>query len=1252
MHRISQRCCRPSQSGEVAIRNSIVRRTTTKDILAVSFLLLISAIVYNHLLNFGVHSNADWSFRFAHTLKDNLQPSIWLSNSDFGAVNITLWRFPLDIFFGFLSLAGFASSRADFFLVFLPLAITSSLAPYIFLRLYVENRIAAIFGSLIFCYNTYYLAISTQGQMLLALAGNFALLGIASYVLWSRKHELIYLIGAGVALAAAGYEDFRLVYLSIAVIAALYLYRLLVLKEDSLNWRAIYQHAIFFGILLGLNFFWLMPSMAAGGISGDAALNRSLFGNQFWNLPNSLSLTHPFWNGTLPQWFVVQPIKYIAWIVPGIVLLALIINRRRNDAAFWAIVAVVGVFLGKQVGQPLGGIYPWLFAHVPGFNAFREPTKFYFFIAIGYAVLIALVLEVLISFTTKRYIYVYYLVCLLLALVTVKNVWPVVTGAVQGLYQNKSIPSDYKILNSFLARQKGFFRTYWIPTTSAWGVYSNQQPRISGRIVGSVWAPFTTPLLVGKDDQNQQRIVDILADKFSSRLLGDASVRYVIVPSRDIANNDDFFSQYGDDRQYFINALNQVSFLRRINIGTRQLAIYQNTSMRPYISASSSVYGLHSAAEISGQLPLLTQTFAQDFYIPTKQSTDRAGTGFLSSLFDTQVGDPNGGGELRQRATLPANTTLYVDQNTDDLFYSVRRGALRLYTQHIGGLKLNGRAVDGGQSVTQVARVGLSDASGYYIGSGSQLQWVNPAQPGRQWLGRVRGPTTIYAALHRNALGDSSFEQGLWQPKVKDCNDYDKQAAISMSLGTGVATNGEQSLQLESTNHTACTSQQNIAVRAGMAYLFKFDYRNFGGQKAGYKLSFNDPKRTAISQDLWVNSSGWRTLMRAVDVPAGATRASLQLFGYPDENFNNDSFTFYDNFRLSELRPQLVVPAAGSGFRKIALPAEQVTFTYRDTGYPMRNLIPNPSFERGLWQKTVGDCHDYDSRPQINMKLDSATASSGSSSLELDASRHTACTGPAQPIPVTANSTYLLSFDYQSPNGSSASYYVSFDDPAKTAVSKTIEIKGKTWQHYVTSLQVPGGTSALALAVYASPGSSPAVVRYDNFKLVEIPDVLHHYYLVTQPRQAIIPPRRIRYRSINPSKKVIHVSGATTPFYLVMSEAYNPSWRLELVSGLHSWSPFTQVDAVPAASHVDLNDFENGWYVNPARLCKDHVASCTHNADGSYNLSLVAEFAPQRWFYFGAVVSGLTLIVCVGSVAYYYKKACHGREGTHYVARR
>jgi hypothetical protein len=92
----------------------------------------------------------------------------------------------------------------------------------------------------------------------------------------------------------------------------------------------------------------------------------------------------------------------------------------------------------------------------------------------------------------------------------------------------------------------------------------------------------------------QGQIVDVLKENFSNQLLNVSSIKYVIVPIEDTASDDDFFIDYGgaqnpNIRQWYIDQLNQISWLKKIDIGTTDLVVYENENYRPHIYTTASL---------------------------------------------------------------------------------------------------------------------------------------------------------------------------------------------------------------------------------------------------------------------------------------------------------------------------------------------------------------------------------------------------------------------------------------------------------------------------------------------------------------------------------------------------------------------------------------------------------------------------------------------------------------------------------------
>jgi len=108
-------------------------------------------------------------------------------------------------------------------------------------------------------------------------------------------------------------------------------------------------------------------------------------------------------------------------------------------------------------------------------------------------------------------------------------------------------------------------------------------------------------------------------------------------------------------------------------------------------------------------------------------------------------------------------------------------------------------------------------------------------------------------------------------------------------------------------------------------------------------------------------------------------------------------------------------------------------------------------------------------------------------------------------------------------------------------------------------------------------------------------------------------------------------------------------WETWLASQEGSRLPrFARNDSVvqiPEENHLMANGYANSWVVDTDKICAptspqsspqtgEEASLCVKNADGTYDLELVVEFWPQRLFYIGLGISGLTLLSCLGYLGY------------------
>lgn len=358
-------------------------------------------------------------------------------------------------------------------------------------------------------------------------------------------------------------------------------------------------------------------------------------------------------------------------------------------------------------------------------------------------------------------------------------------------------------------------------------------------------------------------------------------------------------------------------------------------------------------------------------------------------------------------------------------------------------------------------------------------------------------------------------------------------------------------------------------------------------------------------------------------------------------------YTRNGNTITLSVRPQQGSKSSGSTPIPLDVPeGETITVSYKDPAFSYKNLIPNPSFEQGLWQKAVHDCNNYDQHPMIGMRTITA-GTNGSKALELTATRHTACTGPEE-VAVNAGQHYLLHMDYASMGGRYAGYQVSFNDEQLTTTGKRLPDSRGQWTPLTTEFVAPTGASKARIWLYAYPDNAPGksgVARYDTISLTRIPNIKNRFFVTSeQPEAATSTPPKTTYRTINPTQTTVVVTGVRQPFYLITKETYNKLWQLQTPANVTGLASIITSPVLAEATHMRTNGAMNGWYVDPSTLCQKSRMACTRAADGSYTLNLTMSYTPQRWFYIGAMISLATAAATAAYVAYDVWRARKGAQ--------
>jgi hypothetical protein len=345
--------------------------------------------------------------------------------------------------------------------------------------------------------------------------------------------------------------DPRITYITIS---AIFLYALFWCSRAFKKYLFIFSVPLL--ISLGLHFFWILPSFLAKKPSlptgyGEGGWVEFL---SFGNFSDSISLLHPNWPENIfgktyfmrPEFLVIPILAFVS---------LLFINQLKSlrvikNILFFASLGLIGAFLAKGSKPPFEEVYLWLFKYFPGMSMFRDPTKFYLFVALSYSLLIPFSLSQIIK-RLKNIPNIQYLISSIFIIYWLFLIWPAwLGGQLGGTFKVKEVPPEYVVLKDFIHNQEEFFRTFWIPKKQRFGFYSNNHPAIEGAKL-----PSETELA----------------------LMG---VKYVIIPFD--SEGEIFLKERKYDPQQRLaleEELDKVLWLKKIEV-TPKIAIYETPSYK------------------------------------------------------------------------------------------------------------------------------------------------------------------------------------------------------------------------------------------------------------------------------------------------------------------------------------------------------------------------------------------------------------------------------------------------------------------------------------------------------------------------------------------------------------------------------------------------------------------------------------------------------------------------------------------------
>jgi Carbohydrate binding domain len=1172
----------------------------------------------------GVGQYWDWSFPYFGD-----QMSTFFTNKDASWTSASMGSplgYSSDYFLRFfISLFGFLPPELLRYSLLVIIFATGALGMYLLAKRHTSSALAFMLGLLVFI-NPAIFYKYTAGHFNYLVA--FTLFIYMLYFLFYKfEKNLRSAVILGLFVAALG------VQVQFFVIGGFFLLVFFAFNRDKLGWRYV---TVMLGLPLLIHFVWLCNFIT--GANSTAATSQAAAQVSFKasSTSNFLNIfTFNFSSATLLSKFYA--FYELLWNAALFVFLLWLLVREKHKQTFDVLLLVflaIMIFMATGLYQqinlgPLTVLYPML----------REVGHFAPIIVLTVALLVAR----LVRTSTWRW-----------SLMCVLGIAMVIVGIKFQYYsQGYSFATARQDFAPFKAIADSDTSNYRILTYPFFDKYSfNFLPtdnsddfplKNSGHDSFSTFSKQAYIQNAIAPNNFQTSVQYQLLQTYDISVLRPYNVKYIFDFSSFYQSNYDRYvpaTTYNNDLSlikndpHFLDKLlaRNPGKLRRIN--SHVLEVVQPV---PHVQTTASVLNFQSSDDAQAASTFVGQALHKPLDYVT-DATKAAQTTSVTPLFadPTQSSVDKQSGSFSQTvASSKGQAALYVNTSYVSLLYQISHNLLTLYTDNAGDLVLNNQALASNTAGRKVlTQMRLTPGQQYYLSFNGSILPLKTGDVERAGVGKAGDSFSLLTADGSNLISNGSFEQKLWEQQVGDCNNYDGNPDLGMQRTTQTASSGKASLELSATRHDACTST-DLKLTGNTNYLLSFDYQSPNAQTASFFLSYSQDDLSYAKGFRAINDNQWHNLTQQITTPAQPGNARLYLYALEGDG-KTATVNHYDNVSLVKLRDYQdgQLPAQANPYKKIDLPAGQQQFTYKDTGYQYQNLLANPSFERGPWQKNVTDCNNYDGAAKIGMYIDQHDASNGTQSLALEATHHDACTRTS--VTVTPNKDYLLSFDYKTNGAKYYGYAASFDDP-QTTVTREQLTAGKTsgWQHATIKVHAPANTSTMTLYLYAFEGQGRTnIVHYDNVSVAQLPDFSDRFYVVQQPSQNLQAPKSTSFSGQYAFEKTIHIQGATSPFFVSLSETYHPKWRLELdngaVNGMQRWSPTAAGTTV--SDHFMMSNFANGWLVDPAKICLqgDKLRSgCQRNSDGSYNIALIAEFVPQRWFTYGSLISWLTLITSV-----------------------
>ena len=521
-------------------------------------------------------SAGDWPYLFPENIAEfsffPQWPFLWLT---------PFYQLTAKIFVQYLGFSWELTEKIVWFWPFLFLTIFSSwyLVKTIFKK---ASFLLFTFYFLLYGFNTYILMVVGGGQMGVAMAYSLAPLVLGRFMRKNLKPQtssLKPLMFTGVVLAIQIMFDPRIAFTTVLVVLVYWFIN----RLERLKLLIIPVFLAFF-----LNSYWILPTIRFGVPTQLESYRESGWMNylSIAKFSDGISLLHPNWPENIfgktyfmkPE-FIILPILAFS----SLLFLKSLITNYQLLITYFALLALIGAFLAKGVNPPLGIINRWLF-QIPGFNLFRDPTKFYLLVCLSYSVLVPFSIYKIYSLLKSKVKYLFLLFALGYLLFLIK---PLILGQLGGTFRAKEVPQEYIALKDFLIKDQSSGRVLWLPTKQRFGFSSNNHPAINSEDyltdfickepfcslkmeMPSKWGEKCFP-----NDRCYVRELSYFLNPKTAEIMAQMGIKYIVVPFD--SEKEIFIAEWKynpQQREEVEEFLDTIPWLKKIEVADK-IAMYE-----------------------------------------------------------------------------------------------------------------------------------------------------------------------------------------------------------------------------------------------------------------------------------------------------------------------------------------------------------------------------------------------------------------------------------------------------------------------------------------------------------------------------------------------------------------------------------------------------------------------------------------------------------------------------------------------------